>query len=129
MLEMTNQTGQFINLNLRPEKHGDENVPGADLKISVTTGNDILAEFHPTLKSMLFRVPEPDEQDLVDQTHEAPPKRACASATRCTASNGITRSSAPRSSCTTARAARATSSSRTARSTGLYWKPWKAALS
>lgn len=72
MLALQNQTGQFLNLNLRPEKHGDENVPGADLKLSITAPSDILAEFHPSLRSLLFRAPEADEQDLVDQTHEAP---------------------------------------------------------
>ncbi len=35
MLEMTRQTGQFINFNPRTEKHGQGNVPGADLKISI----------------------------------------------------------------------------------------------
>lgn len=67
MLELQNQTGQFVNFNLRPEKHGDENVPGADLKIQITASNDILAEFHPSLKASLYRAPHNDEGDMADQ--------------------------------------------------------------
>jgi len=67
MLTLEHQTGQFTNFNPRPEKHGPDTVPGADLKITMTVSNDLLAEFHPTLKSMLFREPNPDEQDLVEK--------------------------------------------------------------
>ena len=71
MLNLDRQTGQFTNFNLRTEKHGPENVPGADLKISTTLSNDVLSEFHPTLKSMLFREPNPGEEDLVDKAGES----------------------------------------------------------
>jgi hypothetical protein len=67
MLALEKQTGQFQNFNLRPEKHGDENVPGADLKIQITASNDILSEFHPSLKASLYRAPHPGEMDMVDQ--------------------------------------------------------------
>lgn len=72
MLEMTRQIGLFLNFNPRTEKHGQENVPGADLKISIVTSNDILSEFHPTLKALLFRKPSPGEEDLVDKGSEEP---------------------------------------------------------
>ncbi|MBO9333208.1 hypothetical protein GHR37_29215 [Achromobacter xylosoxidans] len=72
MLALEKQTGQFQNFNLRPEKHGDENVPGADLKIQVTASNDILSEFHPSLKASLYRAPHPGEMDMVDQAEENP---------------------------------------------------------
>jgi hypothetical protein len=72
MLELDHQTGQFLNFNLRPEKHGEENVPGADLKINITVPNDILSEFHPTLKAAFYRAPHPGEEDLVDQAADGP---------------------------------------------------------
>jgi len=72
MLNLEKQAGQFQNLNLRPEKHGDENVPGADLKISITVPNDTLAEFHPSLKSFLFRDTDPELDDLADRATEGP---------------------------------------------------------
>lgn len=67
MLSLDHQIGQFTNFNPRTEKHGPESVPGADLKIMMTVSNDVLSEFHPTLKSMLFREPEAGEEDLVDK--------------------------------------------------------------
>lgn len=70
MLSLDHQIGQLVNLNPRVEKHGPENVPGADLKISMTVSNDVLSEFHPTLKSMLFREPQPGEVNLVDKAGE-----------------------------------------------------------
>jgi len=70
MLSLDHQVGQFTNFNTRSEKHGPENVPGADLRIAMTVSNDVLSEFHPTLKSMLFREPNPDEEDLVDKAGE-----------------------------------------------------------
>jgi len=71
MLELDHQTATFANLNLRPEKHGDENVPGADLKLQMTVSNDILAHFHPSLRSALFRAPHEGEADLVDNAQAA----------------------------------------------------------
>lgn len=72
-LAFQRQTAQFNSFNLRAEKHGDKNVPGADLKMSVTTPNDTLGEFHPTLKSFLFRKPDPAEMDLADKAQEGGP--------------------------------------------------------
>lgn len=73
----SHQVGQFSSLNLRTETHGDKKVPGADLQISFVAKNDILAEFHPALKSMLYREPEPAEMDMVDkaQVGDGPPDR------------------------------------------------------
>lgn len=67
MLELSHQTAQFINLNLRVEKHGDENVSGADLKCSIKVSNDMLSEFSPTLKAAFYREPYPGEMDMVDE--------------------------------------------------------------
>lgn len=69
-MSMADQVGKFVNFNLRPEKHGDSNVPGADLKISFTSSNTMLADLHPSLKTFLFRAPEPGEMDMVDQASD-----------------------------------------------------------
>lgn len=70
MLALERKIGQFANFNLRPEKHGEENVPGADLKIAITVSNDILSEFHPSLKASLYRAPHPSEMDMVDKAEQ-----------------------------------------------------------
>lgn len=45
-------------INVRTERHGDEKEPAADLKIRMNTGNEILSEFHPTLRSMAYKSDE-----------------------------------------------------------------------
>ena len=72
-LTLTRQNGILINLNLRAEKHGDKNVTGADLSVSVTLSNDYLAEFHPTLKAAFYRAPHPSEMDLAEQADSENP--------------------------------------------------------
>ena len=48
--------GQAIlkNLNVRAEHHGDERVLGVDLRIVLSTNLDALANFSPSLKSLLY---------------------------------------------------------------------------
>lgn len=67
MLDLERQTGTLTNLNLRTEKHGDENVPGVDIKICIKVSNDTLPEFHSRLKSSFYRAPDPSEMDMVDE--------------------------------------------------------------
>ena len=71
MLDLDHQTGQLANLNLRAEKHGDENVSGADLKVSIRVSNDMLSEFHPSLKASFYRAPDPGEMDMVETAEAA----------------------------------------------------------
>lgn len=66
MLDLDRQTGQLVNMNLRAEKHGDENVTGVDLQISIRVSNDVLSEFHPSLKASFYRAPDPGEMDMVE---------------------------------------------------------------
>lgn len=66
MLELNRQTGQLTNLNLRAEKHGEENVSGADIKVAMKVSNDMLSEFHQSLKSAFYRAPHAGEMDMVD---------------------------------------------------------------
>lgn len=60
--QLEEQTAVLLHINPRPEKHGEENVPAADLKIEVTTGNEILSMFHPTLRSFLYKTDESEIQ-------------------------------------------------------------------
>lgn len=66
MLDLDHQTGQLANMNLRAEKHGDKNVSGVDLKVSIRVSNDMLSEFHPRLKAAFYREPDPGEMDMVE---------------------------------------------------------------
>lgn len=53
-LELSKANATLEDLNLRTEKHGQDKVPAADLKISAPSDADVLANFSPTLKSFLF---------------------------------------------------------------------------
>lgn len=52
----------ITNVNVRSEKHGDEHVPAADIKVKWTTGNDALDEFHSSLCVMFYKPAEGQEQ-------------------------------------------------------------------
>lgn len=60
--QLEKQRATLIHLNPRAEKHGEENEPAADLKISVTDTNSLLAMFHPTLRSMFYKQDESEGQ-------------------------------------------------------------------
>lgn len=53
MIEL-NQRVHITHVGNRIEMHGDEHVIATDIKIEVKVSNDMLSEFHPTLKSFLF---------------------------------------------------------------------------
>ena len=53
-LELTRASATLESVNLRTEKHGQDKIPAADLKVSVAQGADVLANFSPTLKNFLF---------------------------------------------------------------------------
>lgn len=54
MLELNRVTALLANVNLRTELHGEDREPAADLKFEARVGNDVLAHFHPSLKSALY---------------------------------------------------------------------------
>lgn len=58
-LELDKASAVLENLNPRTEKHGNEKVPAATLKISTSKGADLLAFFEPTLRDTLF-IEKPD---------------------------------------------------------------------
>jgi hypothetical protein len=64
------QTCRLVNFNTRPERHGEDPVPAADLKIEYSMPNDELCQFHPALKALLYHFDKKGEQDLIDQARE-----------------------------------------------------------
>ena len=71
-LELTAVPAYLANVNARAEMHGEEKQPAGDLKIKVQLGNDVLAMFHPTLKSMLyyFDKAKAEDDDLAEQAKQ-----------------------------------------------------------
>lgn len=60
------QAVKIRNVNCRAELHGDEYKVAVDLAIEVKVSNDVLAEFHPDLKTCLFVNDEaPKQSELV----------------------------------------------------------------
>ena len=55
---------KLASLNPRAELHGDDTKLAVDLKFSLTISNDVLSEFHPDLKSSLFKKSDGGELDL-----------------------------------------------------------------
>lgn len=63
------QTVKVNNVNCRSELHGDEYKLATDISITVNVSNDMLGEFHPSLKSFLFEKddnPKQNELNLGD---------------------------------------------------------------
>lgn len=67
MFELEQQV-KLSDVNPRSEMHGDERRPIFDLTFIADCSNDILINFHPNLRSMLFQ--EPASPDLADQASE-----------------------------------------------------------
>ncbi|MDY0975026.1 hypothetical protein SOM61_08630 [Massilia sp. CFBP9012] len=59
---------QLASVNARAELHGKEKKPAFDLKLIAAMPNDVLFDFHPLLRTMLYKPAEQaDQVDLVDQ--------------------------------------------------------------
>ena len=67
MFSLQNAQAKLDSINIRSELHGDEHVPACDLKFTLTTGNEILSEFDPTLRSWLYKAADSENLDLADQ--------------------------------------------------------------
>lgn len=70
VFSLEDQTCTLTNFNPRPELHGEDPKPAADLSIEVSLPNDDLALFHPTLKSLIYHYDKSGDPDLVDQARE-----------------------------------------------------------
>lgn len=67
MFHLESSNAQISNLNLRAEKHGDENQPACDIKISVDLPAERINDIGPGLCESLFRKPgKGDQMPLVE---------------------------------------------------------------
>lgn len=67
MLNLDKKNGQILNLNLRAEKHGDENNPACDIKLQVDVPAERLDDIHPGLCESLYRKPgSGDQRPLIE---------------------------------------------------------------
>lgn len=55
---------QLRHLNVRTETHGEEEVTAIDLKLQWDTGNEVLAQFHPSLRTRLYSLPPPEQEPV-----------------------------------------------------------------
>lgn len=66
MFELKEHKVKLSSVNPRAEIHGEERKPACDLKFEVNCASDVLLDFHPELRQMLFKKSE--DPDLVEQS-------------------------------------------------------------
>lgn len=64
--EYERQLTKLIHINVRTEKHGDQDVTAIDMNFRYTASNQTLAMFSPTLKSALFQKEDTPQQQIND---------------------------------------------------------------
>lgn len=69
--ELDRKSCKLVNFNPRAELHGEDREPAADLKIELRCTNEVLAEFHPSLRSALYKAADAGS-DLADQGMDEP---------------------------------------------------------
>lgn len=72
MFSLKKQTAEIAHLNLREEKHGDDDVLAVDVKVVTNVPNDFLSQLHPTLKWSLYSKGEDGQQELVEDKGHLP---------------------------------------------------------
>lgn len=70
MFDIEKKPCTLQHINIRDEKHGEENVLAIDMKLTGDFDGDILAEFGPELRHALYK--KADGGDLVDTASEVP---------------------------------------------------------
>lgn len=70
MIDMDQFDGEMrlANVNVRSERHGEVDTPAVDLKMEWVVSNEILAAFHPRMRSAFY---EKDGQPALDGVPEA----------------------------------------------------------
>jgi len=63
MFNLHKHQTKIASLNLRAEKHGDDNVPTVDIKFETTVHSSALNEFDPQLRPLLFRKAQIGDQE------------------------------------------------------------------
>ena len=72
-LSFQKQKMMLANFNARSELHGEEREPAGDLKLEASLPNDVLVEFHPALRSLLYYYDDQRGADLADQAKKDDP--------------------------------------------------------
>ena len=62
---MQDRNVKVASVNPRAEKHGEDNVLAADIKIQANCASTVLDHFEPKLRSLLFRKPAVGEQQAL----------------------------------------------------------------
>ena len=75
MFGLQQQKAKLSNVNLRSELHGDEHKLAVDLTFEATVSNDVLIEFHPSLKSALYEKGDDVQGELLDDKTYLPALR------------------------------------------------------
>lgn len=70
MFDINKKTCNLQHINIRDERHGEENVLAVDLKFSGDFDGDILAEFGAELRHSMYK--KADDPDLADQASDMP---------------------------------------------------------
>lgn len=65
--KLTKVNALIVSVNARAENEGKEKRPAGDLRIRADLANEMLAQFHPDLKHLLFTDQKPEGADLADQ--------------------------------------------------------------
>lgn len=58
MFTLTSQQCKIAHINIRTEKHGEEDVTAVDIKVQSDLSNDFLSYLSPTLKGSLYGPPD-----------------------------------------------------------------------
>jgi len=66
-LDFKNQKMLLVSVNARSELHGEEREPAGDIGLEVDLSNDVLGNFHSSLKETLYCFDDA-KSDLIDQT-------------------------------------------------------------
>lgn len=70
MFELSKHGSKIAHLNVRTEKHGEEDVLAVDVTVASDVTNDFLSYLNPTLKWSLYAKPDSGQGDLIqDDAH------------------------------------------------------------
>ncbi|VWD60697.1 hypothetical protein BLA18628_07171 [Burkholderia aenigmatica] len=64
MFNLDNTLAKIVSVTNVSEKHGTERKPAITIGMSVVVGGDVLGEFDPALRAMLYRKPQPKPGEL-----------------------------------------------------------------
>lgn len=65
MFQLTDHTATLAKLTTRTEKHGDEDVPAASLRLKVAVASSLLDMFNPAIKKTFYCKPRVGDQQSI----------------------------------------------------------------